>query len=63
MILLGAWCFWEGSHHPFQFYTGVKGSGHGYTLAAVGLATILMGMIESYLIAKLLYKKFVNLNP
>lgn len=60
MIALGAWCLWEGIHNPLKFYSGVKGSGHGYTLALVGLLTTLFGIIGSWLSAKLIFKKLFN---
>ena len=60
MTALGAWCLWEGVHNPLKFYSGVKGSGHGYTLALVGMLTSIFGVIGFWLSVKSIYKKCFN---
>lgn len=45
MVAFGAWGVWFGCRNPFLYMSGVKGAGHGYTLAAIGLLLIQLGAI------------------
>ncbi len=36
MIPLGLYTAWMGIQEPFEYFSGVKGSAHGYTLVPVG---------------------------
>lgn len=45
MIAFGMWGLWFGCANPFLYMSGVKGAGHGYTLAVIGLFLIQLGAI------------------
>lgn len=45
MLLLGAWGIWAGLSAPFDYFSGVKGAAHGYTLAIIGLLIVLFGLV------------------
>lgn len=45
MIAFGSWGVWFGCMNPFLYMSGVKGAGHGYTLAVIGVLLIQLGGI------------------
>lgn len=48
MLALGAWAVSAGIEQPFKLFTGVKGASHGYTLVALGICIVIMGLMMLY---------------
>lgn len=48
MLALGAWGISAGIEQPFTLFTGVKGASHGYTLVALGICIVIMGLMVLY---------------
>ena len=48
LIMLGLWCVYDGLQDPLEFFTSVKGSGHGYTLVCLGSLLVGYGLYFSY---------------
>ena len=41
LTIMGVWITWIGIQDPLQYFSSVKGGGHGYTLIQVGAITAL----------------------
>jgi len=48
MLALGVWGISAGIEQPFTLFTGVKGASHGYTLVALGICIVIMGLMVLY---------------
>jgi hypothetical protein len=42
---LGAWSLWEGIRNPLDYFSGIKGAAHGYTLIGIGLFCLSLGIM------------------
>jgi len=42
VIPLSSWGILSGISAPFDYFSGIKGSGHGYTLSAIGIFLLIL---------------------
>jgi hypothetical protein len=48
LVVLSVFLIYAGLSNPLQLFTGVRGNGHGYTLAITGLAMMLFVLFTAY---------------
>lgn len=54
MLALGIWAMWEGIEEPGKYFTGVRGSLHGYSLVPMGLC---IAGISIVLLVQIIFSK------
>ena len=58
VVPLSCWAIWSGVSVPFEYFSGVKGSAHGYTLTALGIFLLIFWGVFSWdIYLKMTYKK------